>query len=334
MSLLDVQDLSISIGRLAPLDAITFSLDKGEILGIVGESGSGKSLTALSIMGLLPLIGGRIDRGHILFDGQDLTRLSETSYRKLRGRRIAFISQNPMTSLDPLIRVGAQIDQVARLHLKLGATEAKRHSIDLMQQLRIPEAATVYQQYPHHLSGGMKQRIVIAMALAADPDLIIADEPTTALDVTIQAQIIQILVDLVQSRDLALMLITHDMGVVAQACDRVVVLYAGRLAESNTVQAIFDHPRHPYTSALISCIPRRGIAPGSLQGIPGTVPGVVNYPTGCRYHPRCNRAMATCHDQIPPFLSSQSGGQTLMPLKGVACHLFTPADINQDQPHV
>ncbi len=314
MALLQVQDLSISIGRVNPLDGISFHLDKGEILGIVGESGSGKSLTALSVIGLLPQIGGHIARGSILFDGQELTRLPENQYRHLRGRRIAFVTQNPMTSLDPIIRIGAQIDQVSRLHLKLDKRAARQRSLELMEQLRIPEAAAVYDQYPHQLSGGMKQRIVIAMALAADPDLIIADEPTTALDVTIQAQIVQILTDLVRERDLALMLITHDMGVVAQACDRVVVLYAGRVAESNTVADIFTQPQHPYSQALINCIPRAETVAGSLHGIRGSVPSVVNYPSGCRFHPRCERAQAACAEQVPAFQALPAG------TGGVACH--------------
>ena len=313
MALLDVRDLSIDIHGIRPLDGISFSLDKGEILGIVGESGSGKSLTALSVMGLLPLIGGRIERGSIMFDGTELTTLKEPAFRKLRGRRIAFITQNPMTSLDPVIRVGAQIDQVARLHLGLDAKAAQARSIEIMEQLRIPEAATIYHHFPHQLSGGMKQRIVIAMALAADPDLIIADEPTTALDVTIQAQIVDLLVELVRERSLALILITHDMGVVAQTCDRVVVLYAGRVAESHDVGAIFANPRHPYTKALIRCIPREDTLPGSLTGIPGAVPSVAHYPPGCRYHPRCARMGAPCEKVVPPLDHPASGGE-------IACH--------------
>jgi oligopeptide/dipeptide ABC transporter ATP-binding protein len=220
------------------------------------------------------------------------------------------------------------------LHLKLDAEAARARSIELMQQLRIPEAATVHQQYPHQLSGGMKQRIVIAMALAADPDLIVADEPTTALDVTIQAQIIQILVDLVRSRGLALMLITHDMGVVAQACDRVVVLYAGRLAESNKVEQIFAAPRHPYTRALINCIPRADIAPGSLQGIPGAVPSVVDYPAGCRFHPRCDQAIAACRSDIPAFLPLDGVAPNSSGGTGVACHLATTTAPDRSVSHV
>lgn len=320
MSLLSVRDLSVSIGRLAPLDRISFDLDKGEVLGVVGESGSGKSLTATSIMGLLPLIGGKVVGGSMHFDGTDLVTLNEAAYRRLRGKRIALISQNPMTSLDPIVRVGAQIDQVAALHLGLSPERAKARSIGLMEQLRIPQAATVHGQYPHQLSGGMKQRIVIAMALAADPDLIIADEPTTALDVTIQAQIIQILADLVRERGLALMLITHDMGVVAQACDRVVVLYAGRVAESNDVQGIFAEPRHPYTRALIRCIPRDGQARGSLIGIPGAVPRVLDYPRGCRFNPRCDLAQAVCQNEVPA-LHAEGAARVACHFSGIDAHV-------------
>jgi peptide/nickel transport system ATP-binding protein len=314
MPLLTVTDLCVSIGAVAPLEGVSFEARRGEILGLVGESGSGKSLTAMGVMGLLGRIGGRVTSGAIRFDGQDLTGLTESAYRRLRGKRIALISQNPMTSLDPILRIGAQIDQVSRLHLGLSKAAAAARSIELMQQLRIPDAARLHQSYPHQLSGGMKQRIVIAMALAADPDLIIADEPTTALDVTIQAQIIQIMVDLVRERGLALILITHDMGVVAQACDRVAVLYAGRVAETDTTRALFAAPRHPYTASLIGCIPAHDQATGTLLGIPGTVPGVMNYPSGCRFHPRCDRVMEACSAQVPVISHKDTGS--------VACHLY------------
>jgi peptide/nickel transport system ATP-binding protein len=312
MAFLDIHDLSVGIGSLQALDRISFALDKGQILGLVGESGSGKSLTAMGLMGLLPLIGGRVTGGSIRLDGTELRDLAEPAYRALRGRRMALISQNPMTSLDPLVRVGEQVDQSSRMHLGLSAAAARLRTIDLLTQLRIPDAATVHQQYPHQMSGGMKQRVVIAIALAGDPELIIADEPTTALDVTIQAQIIQILVELVRSRGLALLLITHDMGVVAQACDQVVVLYAGRVAEANAVADLFARPAHPYTRSLIDCIPRDGQAPGSLKGIPGIVPGVGNYAAGCRFHPRCAKAQAICQQQVPPLLALGQGQ--------VACH--------------
>jgi oligopeptide/dipeptide ABC transporter ATP-binding protein len=319
MPLLSVDDLGVAIGRLQPLDGVALAVGRGQILGVVGESGSGKSLTAMAIMGLLPLIGGRVARGTIGFDGQDLTALPEPAWRALRGRRLALITQNPMTSLDPVRSVGWQIDQVARLHRGLGAEAARARSLALMQQLRIPDAASVYRQFPHQLSGGMKQRIVIAMALAGDPDLIVADEPTTALDVTIQAQIIQILVDLVRGRGLALVLITHDMGVVAQACDRVVVLYGGRVAEAADVAATFARPAHPYTRALIGCIPQDGQPPGSLKGIAGTVPSVADHAPGCRFHPRCAGAQPRCQAEVPPL-------RAWGPDRSVACHYPLEAD--------
>jgi len=299
MALLSLEDVSVAIGQARPLDRLNLSVNRGEILGIVGESGSGKSMTALAIMGLLHLIGGTVSAGSIRFDGEELTRLPEARYRALRGKRMALVTQNPMTSLDPIRTVGSQIDQVGMLHLGLSAETARRRSIEIMDQLRMPDAAIVHGQYPHQLSGGMKQRIVIAMALMGEPDMIVADEPTTALDVTIQAQIIQLLVDLVRQRGLALVLVTHDMGVVAQACDRVAVLYAGRLAECAPVTDIFSAPRHPYTRALIGCIASEGQKPGSITGIPGAIPGVFAYPSGCRYHPRCAIAVPACAANVP-----------------------------------
>ncbi len=312
MPLLTVRDLSVTIGPVQPLDRLSFTIDQGEILAVVGESGSGKSLTAMAVMGLLPLIGGKATAAALSFAGQDLLALRDRDWRRLRGRRMALITQNPMTSLDPIIPVGRQIDQVSTLHLGFDAARARARSIELMEQLRIPEAAAVHGQYPHQLSGGMKQRIVIAMALAADPELIVADEPTTALDVTIQAQIIQIMVEAARARGLALMLITHDMGVVAQAADRVAVLYAGRLVEADRVEPVFGRPRHPYTRDLIACIPREGQPPGTLRGIPGSVPGVFNYPAGCRFHPRCRQAQGLCATDAPALRHEG--------LRAVACH--------------
>ena len=311
--LLEVENLSVGIQKLNPLEGISFALDRGQILGLVGESGSGKSLTALAITGLLPLIGGRITSGSVRFDGTDLVRLPEPELRKLRGRRIAFITQNPMTALDPVQRIGDQVDVVGRLHMGLDRAGARARTIDILTQLRIPEAAAICEAYPHQLSGGMKQRIVIAMALAGDPDLIVADEPTTALDVTVQAQIIHILASLVRDRGLALILITHDMGVVAQVCDQVAVLYAGRLAEARPVAELFAHPAHPYTRALIDCIPREGMGQGALTGIPGTVPSVARYPEGCRYHPRCPAAGPVCGQTVPALQPLGRDGR-------IACH--------------
>ena len=307
MALLEVHDLTVTIGKLQPLDGISFSVDKREILGLVGESGSGKSLTALAVAGLLPLMGGMITSGSVQFDGKELTTLAERDYQKLRGRRIAFITQNPMTALDPVQRIGDQIDIVSQMHIGLSAAAARQRSIELLTKLRIAEASAVCRQYAHQLSGGMKQRIVIAMALAGKPDLIIADEPTTALDVTVQAQIILLLARLVKEEGLALLLITHDMGVVAQCCDKVAVLYAGRLAESRDVNALFKQPRHPYTRALIDCIPRSDTLRRGLTGIPGSVPTVSEYPVGCRYHPRCPSRQSICERGTPPAVLLEGG---------------------------
>lgn len=313
-ALLELQGLSVGIGNTSLLEEVSFSLERGQILGLVGESGSGKSLTALTITGLLPLIGGRVTGGRVLFDGTDMATLGESSLRKLRGGCIGFVMQNPMTALDPVQRIGDQVDVVSRLHLGLSRRDARARTLDLMEQLRIPEAQAVAEAYPHQLSGGMKQRIVIAIALAGDPDLIVADEPTTALDVTVQAQIIQILTGMVRERGLGLLLITHDMGVVAQACDRVAVLYAGRLAEERAVGPLFETPAHPYTAALIGCIPRDGMGAGGLKGIQGTVPGAANFPSGCRFHPRCDRTVEICRTTRPAPRPLSDNGV-------VACHL-------------
>ncbi|CAN1576597.1 DppD ABC-type dipeptide/oligopeptide/nickel transport system, ATPase component [Paracoccaceae bacterium] len=310
--LLQVQDLRVSIGSVTPLDGVSFALDRGQIHGLVGESGSGKSLTAMAIMGLLPLIGGRITGGNLAFDGHSLQR-PEAELRKLRGRRIAFITQNPMTALDPVRHIGGQVDEVAMMHLGLDRKAARERTIEILTQLRISSAETVVQSYPHQLSGGMKQRIVIAMALAGEPDLIVADEPTTALDVTVQAQIIHILTSLVRERGLGLLLITHDMGVVAQACDLVTVLYAGRVAEKSTTAALFEAPRHPYTNALMASVPREDMAPGALKGIPGSVPSVAGYPAGCRFHPRCPRKTEVCVATVPPLVAINTES-------ALACH--------------
>ena len=311
--MLDVKNLAVAFGDIEPLSSVSFSLKRGEILGIVGESGSGKSLTALSIIGLLHLQGGRITRGQITFEGQELTQLAEKDYRKLRGGRIGLITQNPMTSLDPLQKIGSQLDSVIKLHLGFSQAQARERTVELLDSLRIPDAALICERYPHQMSGGMKQRIVIAMALAADPDLLIADEPTTALDVTVQAQIIMLLKKLVKERDLALILITHDMSVVAQTCDKVVVMYAGRAIEQGSVQYIFHGAQHPYTQALIKCIPH-GLSKGQkLTGIRGTVPTVKNYPKGCAFHPLFDRAIAICSQQQPALIAASDAV--------VACHL-------------
>lgn len=312
--MLNVTDLAVAFGDIQPLSAVSFSLQRGEILGIVGESGSGKSLTALSVMGLLPLQGGRITKGSINLEGQELTALNEREYRKLRGGRIGLITQNPMTSLDPLQKIGPQLDAAIELHLGLQKEQARERTVELLNSLRIPDAALICERYPHQMSGGMKQRIVIAMALAADPDLLIADEPTTALDVTVQAQIVKLLKDLVKARNLALILITHDMSVVAQTCDKVVVMYAGRAIEQGGVEYIFHAARHPYTKALINCIPHSLAKGVKLTGIAGTVPTVKNYPQGCAFNPRCEHAINLCSQQQPALVQEEDSA--------LACHLM------------
>jgi oligopeptide/dipeptide ABC transporter ATP-binding protein len=312
--LLSVERLSVSIGPARPLDDVGFALAQGEILGIVGESGAGKSLTAMAVMGLLPLIGGRIDSGAVWFDGVDLARLPEEAYRKLRGRRIALIMQNPMTSLDPITRVGEQIDQVSRLHMGLDRAAARARSIELMAQLKIPEPAAVHDLYPHQLSGGMKQRAVIAMALAADPELIVADEPTTALDVSTQAQIIGLLKRLSREHGAAVMLITHDMGVIAETAHRVAVMYAGRIAEIGPVRAVLQAPSHPYTAGLMQSIPKVGATGRSLAQIDGTMPRLNAIPPGCAFHPRCPRRFERCDRERPDLLPTQD--------KLAACWLY------------
>lgn len=311
--LLKVEDLHIGFGPLEPLAGVDVSVDRGRILGLVGESGSGKSMTAMSIMGLLPLMGGRIKSGRIVFDGTDLSSISEKAYRQLRGGRIALITQNPMTSLDPVVKVGRQIDQVAEIHLGLSREAARAKTLGLMGRMRIPSPEMTYDLFPHQLSGGLRQRIVIAMALAGDPDLLIADEPTTALDVTVQAQIIALLHELVKEKGLGLILITHDMGVVAQTCDEVAVMYCGKVVEYGPVNTIFDAPRHPYTRALIGCIPQPGMAPRSLAGIPGMVPPASAMPSGCRFNPRCPQAIDICRASSPRSVTEAG--------RSVACFL-------------
>ena len=313
--LLSVENLRVGFDLLVPLDDVSFSVERGEILGLVGETGSGKSLCAMTVMGLLGLIHGQVLGGRVCFDDKDLARLSPAAYRHLRGGHIALITQNPMSSLDPVIRVGHQIEQSARLHLNVSRHEARALTLKMMDRLRIPDAERVHDLYPHELSGGLCQRIVIAMALIGEPELLIADEPTTALDVTVQAQIIHLLTEIVQERGLGLILITHDMSIVAQTCDRIAVIYCGRVVESGTVSTLFSAPKHPYTRLLIDCIPRDGMEENSMRGIAGVVPSVANLPTGCRFHPRCPERMDICATRVPPLIAGAHNHY-------VACHLL------------
>jgi oligopeptide/dipeptide ABC transporter ATP-binding protein len=318
MSFLKVTDLAVEFTvdkkSVMPISGISFEVEEGEILGVVGETGSGKSLTAHAIMGLTPLVGGKVT-GSVQFEGKDLLTISSKEMQSIRGNDISFIPQNPMTSLDPVYRVGDQIVEGLRKHTIMSGREAKKHALAKMEQLRIPSPDQVYRQYPHQLSGGLKQRIVIAMALITNPRLLIADEPSTALDVTVQAQIMRLFRDQAIAHGIALILITHDLGVVAQVCDKISVMYAGNLVECGDVETIFKEPKHPYTKALLACIPVMGMERGSLSAIDGNVPNAVNYPSGCRYHTRCPNVTPLCKKQAPQLIGIEGGAK-------IACHNY------------
>jgi peptide/nickel transport system ATP-binding protein len=278
---------------------------RGETLAIVGESGCGKSVSALSIMRLVPDPPGRIVAGSVMLEGNDLLELDETEMRKVRGNRISMIFQEPMTSLNPVMRIGDQITEVVRLHREITAREASKQAVDMLRLVRIPEPERRALEYPHQLSGGMRQRAMIAMALACRPALLIADEPTTALDVTIQAQILALIVDLQKTLGTGLILITHDLGVVAQTAQRVVVMYAGKKVEEATVEALFEKPRHPYTRGLMASMPEvitlDAKTDARLTEIPGMVPSLTNLPPGCAFAPRCKLAIDRCRAEYPPL---------------------------------
>jgi oligopeptide/dipeptide ABC transporter ATP-binding protein len=292
--LLEVSDLRTYFytreGAVKAVDGVSFSVDKGKTLGIVGESGCGKSVTALSIMGLLPKPPAKIVSGEVLFEGSDLVHLPEKRLEDLRGRDIAMIFQDPMTSLNPTLTIGTQITETLRRHYDMPKDQARRRAVELLEEVHIPNAAARLDDYPHRYSGGMRQRVMIAIAIACNPKLLIADEPTTALDVTVQAGILDLLEELREEYDMAMILITHDMGVVAEAADEVAVMYAGQIVEQATVLDLFDRPEHPYTEALLGALPQiegEGIREGRLTAIPGRPPGLIDPPVGCRFAPRC-----------------------------------------------
>jgi peptide/nickel transport system ATP-binding protein len=287
-------------GRSSILDDVDFTVAEGEVLGIVGESGSGKSMLALSVMGLLPS-ALTIQARRIAVLGDELSGRPRTAWRAHRGRDMAMIFQEPMTSLNPVMRVGAQITEVLRWRGGLSRTEARRRALELLEQVEIPSPRSRLDAFPHELSGGMRQRIMIAIALAANPKLLIADEPSTALDVTVQAQVLDLLRNLQRQSGLAMILITHDLGVIAEIADRVLVLYAGRIAETAPVRTIFDAPAHPYTQALLGSIPDIDAPRSRLAMIPGTVPDALHMPSGCRFAPRCQYRQAPC-ELAPPTL--------------------------------
>ena len=307
MSLLEVKNLVVEFpgrrGTLRALDDISFSIAPGEILGVVGESGAGKSLTGAAIIGLLEP-PGRVASGQILLEGQRIDNLGDEEMRHIRGRRIGAIFQDPLTSLNPLYTVGRQLTETIQAHLPVNAAEARRRAIALLQDTGIPAAEQRVDHYPHQFSGGMRQRVVIALALAAEPQLIVADEPTTALDVSIQAQIITLLKSICKSRGAAVMLITHDMGVIAETCDRVAVLYAGRVVEIGPVHEVINHPAHPYTAGLMASIPDMAQDRERLNQIDGAMPRLNAIPPGCAFNPRCPRRFDRCTTERPELLEA------------------------------
>jgi peptide/nickel transport system ATP-binding protein len=335
-SLLEIRNLKTQFSaggsHVLAVDDVSFSIPPGGTLGVVGESGCGKSVTALSVMRLIADPPGRIVGGQILFKGQDLLALPEAKMREIRGHKISMVFQEPMTSLNPVFTVGDQIGEAVRLHQRLDRRAARERSIEMLKQVGIPAPEQRVDAYPHQMSGGMRQRVMIAMALACNPDLLIADEPTTALDVTIQAQILELIRTLQKERRMAVMLITHDLGVVAETCDEVVVMYAGRVVERATVRELFARPAHPYTAGLMRSIPsfEDAEAAGSLptgerrrlRAIPGTVPSLRELPAGCRFRDRCDRAIDICA-QVDPPLEPKRGSQL------AACHNPVPEPVAQ-----
>jgi peptide/nickel transport system ATP-binding protein len=309
--LLDVQNIKVTFkgndGEVTALENVSFHINKGEILGVVGESGCGKSVTSLSIMRLLGQ-KGRIAEGEISFNGKALTSLSEYEMQKIRGNEISMIFQEPMTSLNPVFTLGNQMIETIRLHLKLNKKESRKLAIEMLKKVGIPRAETIIDDYPHALSGGMRQRVMIAMALVCQPSLLIADEPTTALDVTIQAQILDLMKMLIQDSEASIMLITHDLGVIAEMADRVVVMYAGQIIEEADVFTLFDNPKHPYTQGLLRSIPHmEGDGVARLESIPGSVPSLQSMPKGCRFSTRCPYVTEKCLAESPDLHTISRG---------------------------
>ncbi len=312
--LLEVRDLKTYFyteeGVVPAVDGVSFQLMRGATLGILGESGCGKSVTSLSIMRLIPQPPGRIAGGQILFEGEDLLKKREAEMRKIRGNEIAMIFQEPMTSLNPVFTVGDQIMEAIILHQKVNKREARRRAIEMLRLVGIPSPERRVDDYPHQMSGGMRQRVMIAMALSCNPKLLIADEPTTALDVTIQAQILDLMRRLQQELGTAIMLITHNMGVIAELVEDVVVMYAGKVVESASVLSIFKEPKHPYTVGLLESVPKLHENRERLRAIEGVVPSPYNMPTGCRFHPRCEFAREICQRLEPPPMEVAPGHMT------------------------
>jgi oligopeptide transport system ATP-binding protein len=304
-------------GVVKAVDGITFELKTGETLGIVGESGSGKSVTNLSVMRLIPEPPGKIVEGDIIFNGIDVRKLSIDEVRKIRGKRIAMIFQDPMTSLNPFLKISTQLMEVTRLHLGHDKRQAREHAIKMLKTVGIPEAETRVDNYPHEFSGGMRQRVMIAMALSCDPELLIADEPTTALDVTIQAQILELIKELKARTGTSVILITHDLGVVAGMTDKIIVMYAGKVFEQAPTKELFATPANPYTKGLLKSVPDPAHEEGAeLYQIPGLPPDVAHLPPGCPFAERCERAEDICHQKFPPFVEVNENHQSLCHFAG------------------
>jgi len=325
--LIQVKNLQTSFftpeGEVRAIDGVSFEIGEGKTLGLVGESGCGKSVTSLSIMRLIQSPPGKIVGGEILYRGKDLLKLNNEEMRKIRGNEISMIFQEPMTSLNPVFTVGNQIGEAIKLHQGLGKKETRQKTIDMLRLVKIADPESRVDSYPHQLSGGMRQRVMIAMALSCNPSLLIADEPTTALDVTIQAQILELMKELQQKiGGMALLLITHDLGVVAEQADDVAIMYAGKIVERSSTQAIFNKPFHPYTVGLLNSLPSTGGAKKKrLDAIPGVVPNPLNLPSGCRFRDRCPKAADTCAQSEPQLVEKEPGHM-------VACH-FPHSEVRQ-----
>ncbi|MER7695068.1 MULTISPECIES: ABC transporter ATP-binding protein [unclassified Streptomyces] len=324
--LLDVRDLHVEFhtrdGVAKAVNGVNYTVSAGETLAVLGESGSGKSVTAQTIMGILDMPPGKITQGEILFRGQDMLKMSNEERRQIRGQKIAMIFQDALSSLNPVLSVGYQLGEMFRVHQGLSRKEARAKSIELMDQVKIPAAAARIADYPHQFSGGMRQRIMIAMALALEPDLIIADEPTTALDVTVQAQVMDLLAELQREYNMGLILITHDLGVVADVADKIAVMYAGRIVETAPVGELYSRPAHPYTKGLLDSIPRLDQKGQELYAIKGLPPNLTRIPAGCAFSPRCPKAQDICRTDVPPLapVTEQDGLELVG--RGSACHFW------------
>jgi len=308
-------------GTAKAVDGVSYAIHDGETLGVVGESGSGKSVTALSVMRLVPSPPGWVEGGEILFRGESLLSVPDEEFRRIRGNEIAMIFQEPMTALNPVYTVGDQIMEAVMLHRGIGAEEARTHAIDMLRKVGIPSPETRVDNYPHEMSGGMRQRVMIAMAMSCDPSLLIADEPTTALDVTIQAQILDLIRELQQEMGMSVLLITHDLGVVAETAHKVAVMYAGKVVEYASVETLFERPRHPYTIGLFRSLPDLAGPGERLVTIPGIVPSANAFPSGCRFRTRCPIATERCAQEVPPLAPLEEGGEHT-----VACHHLEEAE--------